>query len=178
MVDSEGEIVDWPRRWHQIVAEYNVSFERQQNEMRTYFEARFDQIRKENDDDVRSIRIQRDACAQRVCDIIDEQAEYSERISQLKEEKSRLKNEDFTLAKKLDSMAELLTNVSMKIRSSERLLKQRVEDQENEILKLDARKSCLREEIRDLEGFVSMTKRLSAEGGTVLMTTRRGNRRN
>ena len=33
--DLEASIRDWPRRWHEVVAEYNTAFETQQNKMRT-----------------------------------------------------------------------------------------------------------------------------------------------
>ena len=177
MVDSDGRDTFWPQRWHQIVAEYNISFERKQNEMRAIFEDRFDQIRKENDDDVIRVRAVRDECAQRLCDLIDEQAEISETLHQHRTELERLNNEERALQSKDDSMASLIEKLLFDIRNGEVLLKKRAQAYETEIMQLDVKKAALRDEIRDLRGFVSMHKRLEGEGGTIIATVRRKTRR-
>ena len=166
MVDSDGRDTFWPQRWHQIVAEYNISFERKQNE-----------IRKENDDDVIRVRAVRDECAQRLCDLIDEQAEISETLHQHRTELERLNNEERALQSKDDSMASLIEKLLFDIRNGEVLLKKRAQAYETEIMQLDVKKAALRDEIRDLRGFVSMHKRLEGEGGTIIATVRRKTRR-
>ena len=73
--DLEASIRDWPRRWHEVVAEYNTAFETQQNKMRTHFENQFDNIRRDNDKLLSRLRDSRDECAERVCNILDVQSE-------------------------------------------------------------------------------------------------------
>ena len=43
--------------------------------MRTYFEDQFDRIRRESNEHLHQVRERRDDCAQRVCDLVDKQAE-------------------------------------------------------------------------------------------------------
>jgi chromosome segregation ATPase len=168
---------DWPRRWHQIVAEYNISFERQQNEMRSHFEDRFDQIRKENDEEVSKLRDGRDTCAQRVCDIIDEQAELTESISSLHEELEKIQQEDIGLTKQALILDASIGKTRTAIHHVEARIAEREKEYSNRLLQLEVRKTALRDEIRDLKGFVAMTRRVaSVEGGrgsTILATARR-----
>lgn len=168
---------DWPRRWHQIVAEYNISFERQQNEMRSYFEDRFDLIRRENDEEVSRFRDARNACAQRVCDIIDELAELSESIGAMHEEVMRLEEEERDLAKKTSTLESMIASTVASIRQVEEDIRKSEEEHEARLLQLEAEKTVLRDEIRDLRGFLAMSKRMSTisggSGSTIMATARK-----
>jgi hypothetical protein len=178
--EENSAVHDWPRRWHQIVAEYNVSFERQQNQMRSHFEERFDQIRKENDDDVQTIRVERDCCARRVCDLIDLQADSAEANSKLSEELIDIQKEEAIVDERLKAINHMSHHLCNQISRLQETFRQRERDLQSSIIQLDAKKSALREEINDLRGFLCMNKRLSdlqsADGGTILATARRRNR--
>lgn len=180
-MDDESSLSDWPQRWHQIVAEYNTSFEREQNKMREYFENRFDHIRKDNDGDVKEVRHRRDECGQRLCDLIDQHAEVSDTLLALRTEIQGKEAENSSLDRELASLEALSLRLSKDIESASEALRERAKSQDSELIKLSAMKAAIREEIRDLTGYLSMTKRMSSEAGTegasILATAKRSSRR-
>lgn len=178
---NDAEPGDWPRRWHQIVAEYNTSFEHEQNRMRTYFENRFDTIRRENDENVRKVRQLRDVCTARTCDVIDEQAEVAEGISGLKQQIAMKEEEDLALDFQITTLKALSDRLSLQLREAENSCAQRQVQFESETLQLAALKASLRDEIRDLTGFIAMHKRVSTDpdtgkGSSIITTVPHGRR--
>jgi hypothetical protein len=70
-----SDLDDWPTRWHSIISEYNLSYERAQYKLRLSAEKRFDRIRRENDLLLCDVRRSRDECAERTCELIDSKSE-------------------------------------------------------------------------------------------------------
>ena len=179
-MEETSVVNDWPRRWHQVVAEYNTSFERRQNEMRIQFEERFDQIRRDNDELLQVVRSSRDDCAQRVCDLIDEQAEVTDNISGYRKEVSRLLSDESDLDQLIHALEVQVSDLTGKVKSAEEGSHQSQSRVESQMLAVAQRKSELREEIRDLAGFLSMHMRVcqsGGEGATIMSTNRRKLRR-
>jgi chromosome segregation ATPase len=176
-MDDESSLRDWPQRWHQIVAEYNTSFERQQNKMREYFENRFDHIRKDNDGEVRQVRRRRDECGQRLCDLIDQHGELSDSLHGLKAETQEKAAEDSALDRELASLEALSCRLANEIERARQGLRDKGKSLDSQLIQLSTMKSAIRYEIRDLTGYLSMSKRMSAEGDTkgahILATVRR-----
>ena len=172
---------DWPQRWHQIVAEYNTAFGEHQARMRSHFEDKFDHIRRENDLDLNHVRLRRDKCAQRMCDLMDDKSSTDIRIidacSTLRDLGILKMNLDVGL-NLLKSEFEHLTKQYEQLVDSQR---SRKTEQNERQLRVSAYKSELREEVRDLLGFIRMRTELSkiagCEGVSIMATHRARSRR-
>ena len=178
-MDESSSSNDWPRRWHQVVAEYNASFESHQNRMRAYFENCFDSIRRENDDKLCRIREERDNCAERFCDLLDKQEETDALHTGLKAEVFALEQQMESLDSQLVEPEKLTDALREKLVEEERTSGRAKALLDEELISLDRRKRDLRDEIRDLNGFVRMNKQLSLAGGesSSILATVRGARR-
>lgn len=180
-MDDASSLRDWPQRWHQIVAEYNTSFEREQNKMREYFENRFDHIRKDNDGEVRQVRRRRDDCGQRLCDLIDQHGELSDSLRGLKAEIQEKAAEDSALDRELASLEALSSRLADEIERARKSLLEKGKSLDSQLIQLSTTKSAIRDEIRDLTGYLSMNKRMSADGDSkganILATVRRSSRK-
>jgi vacuolar-type H+-ATPase subunit I/STV1 len=148
--------------------------------MRMQFEERFDQIRRENEELVKSVRARRDECAQRVCDVLDEQAEVTDIITSFHEELAKLNLEESRLSKEVAALTSLESDLIERVRLVDSTYEEVRAECESELSRIADRKSQLRDEIRDLTGYIAMSKRVSdvgGEGGTILATQRRKHRR-
>jgi chromosome segregation ATPase len=164
-MDESSSSIEWPRRWHQIVAEYNASFESHQNRMRARFEKRFDLIRRDNDDQLRRLRKERDDCAERICDLIDEKTDVEELVGRLCVEKAELEKEVQTLDGRVKESSDLGEAMQTRFNAEKGASSEASRKQNEELKMLENQKRALRDEIRDLRGFVEMHEKLSEAGG-------------
>lgn len=176
-MDEASASCDWPRRWQQIAAEYNASFESHQNRMRAHFEDQFDKIRRDNDDQLSTLREKRDNCAERFCDLLDEASELEDRLEDLNSVKSELNREISALDCQLMESSKLAEKLKARLLEEENESRIASDRHACDLKNLEARKRDLRAEIRDLEGFVEMNDKLvRAEGaGSTILATSRGN---
>ena len=80
----------------------------------------------------------------------------------------------------LGKQISLLSGLDKELSAAESAHRNRAAAIESEVAEIDMKKSELRDEIRDLEGFAAMSKRLSGladAGGATIMATAAGSRR-
>lgn len=142
--------------------------------MRFHFEDKFDHIRLENDDILGFTRNKRDECAQRICDLIDSKSALSDRRASTQRCLLAVESLEKDLVEQLHNLesecaerTSLLSQISESMRCQNAHLK-------SEIDRLDTVKAALRDEIRDLRGFIRIHEGLSnvdgGSGATIVAT--------
>ena len=154
------------QRWQAVVSQFNAALAIQQDLQRTIYDEKFDLIRRDNEKHLNSIKNERLILDGNLCEALDNLESSEENCESLSIELALLRE---TLDKILAEKKELMRLESMlneKSKSRAESSHKEEEANQRELLELDDEKQRLREEIRDLEIFIQMQKRLEDSSET------------
>lgn len=149
--------------------------------MRVHFETKFDSIRRENDMYLSQVRTRRDKCAQRICDLVDSHDALSHDLGVIYADIATYESQLLLLNERLKSLISEFNEHSSQFSERNRLAAEWQRTLGIEEVYLEKQKADLRDEIRDLRGFIKMKSKLAsipgASGSTILATNPRPRRR-
>ena len=156
MSQSPLEPLNSAQRWQAIVSQFNTALAIQQDLQRRVYEEKFDRMRDATNAVISSIQQQRQSLNQRLCECLDKLEGISESLDSTRAENENLAQslvDTNTEREKLKCLHERLLlqeqTIADKIASDRLRL-------EAELEQLDKEKAELRENIKDLKGFVAM----------------------
>lgn len=149
------------QRWQAIVSQFNAALAIQQDLQRSLYEEKFDQIRRDNERVINEIKLERASLDNKLCEALDTIDDLNDELSIMEDNKIKLSGDLDMLRVEEDQLNRLSVQLQQKARlAAERSEKSEIETVE-ELERLDHEKQQLRDEIRDLKGFINMQTRLA-----------------
>ena len=150
------------QRWQAIVSQFNAALAIQQELQRSIYEEKFDQIRRDNERTLNEIKNERAVLDNLLCEALDNIDDLNDKLAMINKEEEELENQRESLKQGEQQLKRLGLQLQEKLRvlANESETKERQAVEELDMLDIEKRK--LRDEIRDLKGFINMQSRLNS----------------
>ena len=157
---SPLEPLNAAQRWQALVSQFNAALAIEQDLQRRVYECRFDLMRETTSKEISSIQGERQVLNQQLCEYLDELEIINDALSTTQVANSALELEESKHKQELSKIKELHNklvhqeqNVADKLRSSR-------QNMIDELDMLDKEKKELRDNIKDLQAFIGLNKKL------------------